>query len=74
MERVFFEELCPDLFSHDDQDNLLKLRECECDGTAFRGMPDVDFALEVDEYDTRKYYVLEPTDYEMFPKISVSYL
>lgn len=46
------------------------LINCECLGNQYYGMPDIDFILSVDQYKTGYSYNMEPSEYEMSPKIS----
>ena len=34
-------------------------------------MPEIDFALNVDQYETKFSYSLQPTEYEMAPKVDL---
>ena len=42
---------------------------CMCDGSRFYGMPEIDFDLTVDQYETGYSYKLLPAEYEMSPKV-----
>ena len=42
-----------------------------CDGFRFYGMPEIDFVLTVDQYETGYSYKLSPSEYEMSAKVDI---
>ena len=76
MDTNFFSWLCVDgsgKFIVDDDDFnaslAVPLIGCECDGSIYYGMPEIDFILSVDQYKTGYSYTLGPAEYEMTPRI-----
>ena len=69
----FFDYICIPVGEADNYESntslAVPLKNCQCDGNQFFGMPDIDFSLNVDQYQTKFYYDLEPNEYEMTPKI-----
>ena len=45
------------------------LKNCQCDGFNYEGMPAIDFLLGVDQYETKYSYRMNPIDFEMIPKV-----
>jgi len=69
----FFHQLCPfnvTSFGQTSQDSIIDSYKCACEGNNYYGMPDIDFALYIDEYRTGAAYSLQPADFEMYPKVS----
>lgn len=70
----FFEPLCDDVgegFNNPKLSSIVvPLMNCGCDGSDFKGMPKIQLQLGIDEYDTSYAYELDPSDYEMYPKIN----
>jgi hypothetical protein len=75
MEDKFFNYLC---IAPGAQNNNAKstsiavpLANCMCDGFRFYGMPEIDFVLTVDQYETGYSYKLSPSEYEMSAKVDI---
>ena len=50
----------------------MPLKNCQCEGFDFYGMPNIDFSLSVDQYKTGYAYKLTPGEYEMVPKVDAN--
>ena len=72
MDSVFFKQICSKAETAGkiyETSIFLHLEACECVGTNFGGMPDIDFELLTNGYNTDSYYAMDPLDYELYPKI-----
>lgn len=47
------------------------LYSCQCTGNNYHGMPDIDFVLNVDMYETGYSYGMNPAQYEMSPTVNM---
>ena len=47
------------------------MEACDCEGSNFYGMPEIEFSLVADGYDTNRFYEMKPESYELFPKTSL---
>ena len=76
MDTNFFDWLCIDV-GVDDNDadktsTAIPLKNCQCDGLNYYGMPNIDYSLMVDQYETDYSYTMAPIQFEMAPKIDTS--
>jgi len=73
MEENFFSWLCTlpgDLDNFANNTSIaVPLENCQCNGYDYYGMPRIDFALSVDQYETGYSYKLDPHEYEMSAKV-----
>ena len=64
MNTNFFQYLCDDPDVGDNKRDLtseaIPLKNCQCEGLNFFGMPDIEFLLSVDQYNTNYVYKLSP--------------
>ena len=60
MDENFFDYLCTNPGSKDNYKSLtsyaVPLKQCQCEGYNFYGMPDIEFSLSVDQYKTTYAY------------------
>ena len=82
MNKSFFSYLClKDLSSavnenYDLQGNFTSfvapMKNCQCSGLNYFGMPEIGFGLQVDQYTTKYSYLLQPHMYMTMPKVDPS--
>jgi len=48
------------------------LKNCQCNGNDYNGMPDIEFSLQLGEYETDYSYQMKPNEFEMLPKVDES--
>ena len=73
MEENFFSYLCVQPGDDDNNisqtSNAVPLKNCQCNGNNYYGMPNIEFSLQLGQYDTQYSYMLEPYQFEMLPKV-----
>ena len=73
MDSNFFKYICVDPGTEynlkDSTSVAVPLKNCQCDGYDYYGMPAIDFLLSVDQYETKYSYRMNPIDFEMIPKV-----
>ena len=72
MNTVFFKQICSkadDVGTDWETSIFLHLDACVCEGLDFGGMPSMSLGLDTNGYNTDFFYVLDPIDFELYPKI-----
>ena len=72
MDSVFFKQICSkaEIAGKDYETSIfLHLDACVCEGLDFGGMPSMSLGLDTNGYNTDSFYVLDPIDFELYPKI-----
>ena len=78
MQENFFQYLCNELGDNDEYFNVTianytshaaPLQNCQCDGKDYFGMPDVEFGIQIDQYETKYVYLMPPSAYMTLPKV-----
>ena len=76
MEDNFFKYLCnaPDELSNNATltSIAVPLKNCQCNGNNYYGMPNIEFSLKLGMYDTSYAYTMQPSEFEMLPKVDSS--
>lgn len=45
------------------------MKNCQCNGNDYYGMPNIQFELQLGQYETQYAYQLMPYEFEMIPKV-----
>ena len=71
LDNYFIDQICLDA-AHEVRtgDYIFSLHQCKCNGNDYYGMPDLEFALSTNGYDTSRYYDMTASSYELYPKIN----
>ena len=50
----------------------MPLKNCQCNGDLYYGMPNIEYSLQLGEYETTYAYMMGPENFEMLPRVDVN--